>query len=373
MQERMNSFLNKLISSIEGVEDEKEMLLRLIIALAVFLVFTVFRRQISQGVVWICTRGLARRSEKAEAALRNSLAKPSSLLVFVLGVYISSEIIAPTGEIRSQLLVVLKLGLIISTAWFAINFIDSDFSVVLKNDDTKSKKTAVRYISNFTKALVAIIAVMLVLEQFGISATKIFATLGIGGVAVAFACKDAVENMLSGFIIIFDKPFEVDDAIEIDGSIGTVEDIRIRTTRLRMLDGSEKVYPNTTIANAPIVNYSKMEHRSFDETLWINYKHSGAEAEKFCADLKEIILKYDNVIPDDVRVNFLNYGTHALEINIFFYVTTVKISEYQEFKSRLNADIKDFADSTDIELAFSSQTVYFGNALQSEAQEQNEQ
>lgn len=366
MQERLDSVLNKLAGTIEGVENEKEMLLRLIIGLAVFLIFTIFRKQISKAVVGLFSITAFRKSEKAKNSLKNSLTRPFSFFIVVLGVYISSEIIAPTGEIRSQLLLILKLGLIISTAWFAINFIGSDFSFILKGDDSKTKKTAVTFISNFMRGLVAVIAVLLVLEQFGISATRIFAALGIGGVAVAFACKDTVENLLSGFIIIFDKPFEVDDSIELDGEIGTVEDIRIRTTRLRMVDGSEKVYPNTTIANAAVVNFSKMEKRSFNETLWINYKHSGEEVEKFCADLKELIMKYDNVIKDDIRVNFLNYGTHALEINIFFYTTTTVYSEYQEFKSRLNSDIKNFADKSDIELAFSSQTVYFGDKLEIE-------
>lgn len=364
MKERLTVFLSKLVNSIEGVENEGEMLLRIIIALAVFLLLTIFRKQISSSIVWLCTKTLARKSQNARAALKESLTKPLSFFVFVLGVYISSEIVAPTGEIRNAFLFILKLGIIISTGWFAINFIGSDFSFVLKGDDSKTKKTAVNFISNFTKVLIAVISALLVLEQFGISATRIFAALGIGGVAVAFACKDAVENMLSGFIIIFDKPFEVDDAIEIDGEIGTVEDIRIRTTRLRMVDGSEKVYPNTTITNAPIVNFSKMDKRAFDETLWVNYKHSGTQVKQFCDSVRDIILNSDGVNKDDVRVNFKEYGTHALEVNIFFYTPIINYADYLKFKSEINAKIKDFADSSDVELAFSSQTLYFGDTLE---------
>ena len=363
MKDKLDTVLSKLVSSIEGVEDEREMLLRLIIGLAVFLVFTAFRKQISKAIVLFCNKTVARKSVKAQNSLRESLTNPLSFFILILGIYISSEVIAPTGEVRSQILVLLKLGVIISIAWFAISFINSDFSFILSGDDSNTKKTAVNFISNFAKIIIGTVAALLVLEQFGISATKIFAALGIGGVAVAFACKDAVENLLSGFIIIFSKPFEVDDSISIDGEIGTVEEIKIRTTRLRMVDGSEKVYPNTTIANAAVVNFSKMEKRSFNETLWINYKHSGDEVEKFCNDLKELLIGYDEVIKDDVRVNFVDYGTHALEINIFFYVTTVNYSDYQSLKSRINSDIKSFADSTDIELAFSSQTVYFGDKL----------
>lgn len=364
LEERFNAFLNKLAGSIEGVEDEKEMLLRLIIAMAVFLALTVFRKQIAKGVIWLCTRPFAKISTRARSALKNSLAKPLSFLIFVGGIFISSEIIAPAGEIRSKLLLVLKLGLIISTSWFAINFIGSDFFISLSSDDSKSKKTAINFITNFSKWAVGVIAVLLVLEQFGISATRIFTALGIGGVAVAFACKDTVENMLSGFIIIFDKPFEVEDSISIDGETGTVEDIRIRTTRLRMSDGSEKVYPNTTVASSPIVNLSNVNKRSFNETLWLNYKHSGDEVHKFCADLKALIHKYDDIIEGDVGVDFLEYGVHALEVNLFFYITTVDSTSYRDFKTRLNCEIKDLADSTGIDLAFTSQTVYFGDSLE---------
>ncbi|MCD7796752.1 MAG: mechanosensitive ion channel family protein [Clostridiales bacterium] len=353
-----NTVLNKLANAVEGVENESEMLLRLIIGLAVFLLLAIFRKQISKAIVSLVTKPIAKKSEKVCNSLRESMFHPFSFLVIVIGIYAASEIIAPTGEIRSTLLLILKLGTIICAAWFAIAFIGSDFSVISKEDDSKTKKTAITFIGNFTKALIIVIAVLLVLEQFGISASSIIATLGVGGVAVAFACKDAIENMISGFIIIFDKPFEVGDSIQIDGDIGTVEDIKIRTTRLRLVDGTEKVYPNTSLTSKAIINISNMDKRSFNETLWIEYKHSGVQVEKYCEDLKQLILKYDCVIPDDVRVNFLDYGSDALEINIFFYVTIVNYAQYQEFKSKINSDIKSFTDSSDINMAFKSRTIY---------------
>lgn len=363
MMDKLNYVLGKLVNSIEGVESDSEMLLRLGIGLAVFIACTIFRNQISKFIVYICTKTLARKSNTVQRSLADSLTKPLSMFVLVLGIYTSTEIVAPTGEIRNGAVLILKLGLIFFVSWAGINLINSDLTDLFNGDDSKSKKTAVAFISNLIKASICIIAVLLVLEQFGISATKIFAALGIGGVAVAFACKDAVENMLSGFIIIFDKPFEVDDCIKIDNKVGTVEDIKIRTTRLRMVDGSEKIYPNMTIANAPIINFSRMEKRSLEETLWLNYAYSGEDVERICAELKEVILTNDSVVPDDVRVNFTSYGEHALEISLFFYVTTVPYAEYQQLKSKINADIKNYVNKNDVQLAFDSQTVYFGNEL----------
>ena len=118
------------------------------------------------------------------------------------------------------------------------------------------------------------------------------------------------------------------------------------------------------MANATITNWSNLEKRLFDETLWINYKHNSDDIKKFCTDIKEIILQNEDVIADDVRVNFTEYGTHALEINLFFYIKRPVYSEYLKVKSDINLALKDYADNSNIELAFSSQTLYFGDTLQ---------
>ncbi len=359
-----NNILAKLVASIEGIENEQDMLIRLIIAVAVLVVLIVFRKQISKFIVMLLNKSIARKSPNAQKALRESLTRPLSVFISILALFISTEIIAPTGEIRNAALLVCKLGLILFLSWFGVNLINSDFSFFLKDDTSKSRKTAVKFISNILKVTIVIIALLLVLEQFGISASKIFAALGIGGVAVAFACKDAVENMLSGFIIIFNKPFGVDDCIELEGTVGTVEDITIRTTKLRAVDGSQKIYPNTVMANAAITNWSKMDKRAFSEKLTINYSHSSNEIEKFCDDIKAIILSNENVIADDVRVNFTEYGAHSLDIDLFFYVKTIKISEYLKVKNDINIAIKQYAQDSGMDFAFESKTIYFADELQ---------
>ena len=244
-----------------------------------------------------------------------------------------------------------------------INFINSDFSFVLKDDDSKTKKTAVNFISNLIKIIVVIISALLMLEQFGISATRVFAALGIGGVAVAFACKDAVENLLSGFIIIYDKPFEVDDFIKIDNEVGQVEEIKIRTTRLRMTDGSQKIYPNTTVANSAIINLSRMSHRLVNETLGIEYKHCAKEIDAFCNKLRSLINSYKEVDKTDVRVNFVNYSDSSLDIEVFFYADIVPLAEFFDFKTKFNCDVKALAESMNIDFAFDSRSLYFANEL----------
>ena len=165
MSDSLNKVLSKLVTSIEGVKNEREMLLRLIIGLAVFLLLAVFKKQISKAVVWLCTKTLARKSELAQKALVDALSTPLSFFVLVLGIYVGTEIIAPSGEIRSPVLLIFKLGIIFSIAWFLINFINSDFSFVLKDDDSKTKKTAVNFISNLIKIIVVIYGIVIVIHM----------------------------------------------------------------------------------------------------------------------------------------------------------------------------------------------------------------
>ncbi len=134
------------------------------------------------------------------------------------------------------------------------------------------------------------IGALLVLELLGYSATRIFAAFRrIGGVAVAFACKNAVENLISGFIIVFNKPFRVGDFIAVGELSGTVEDIAVRSTTLRALDGSRYVLPNTALTNQSIINYADMEKRLIDQTFTLHYKHSRTDLERFEQGLRALL------------------------------------------------------------------------------------
>lgn len=359
----MKTFLSKLMDMIDGVESESELLIRLVISVAVFVLLLVFRNKISKAISLLFCKMFLRKSENAQRAVTKSIYKPLSYFIAVSGAYIATEIILPSGVIADKTLVILKLCFIALSAWFGVNLINSDFEIKMNSDISNSKRTALKFINNTLKISVITIALLLALEQFGISAAKLFTALGIGGVAVAFACKDFVENMLSGFIIIFDKPFEVGDFIELNGDKGTVVDIKIRTTRLLGVDGCEKVYPNTAMANSSIANWTKMNKRAVEETIAVTYSTNADKLDTICSDIKNILLSNDNVLKDDVRVNFSSFGNHALELSLFFYVDKTAAPDYLAVKNSINLDLKRYFECSKVDLAFESKTIYFGDEL----------
>lgn len=359
----MNEILSKIASQIDGVESESEMLIRLIASIALFALMLIFRNQIAKAISSIICKVLFGKSRKTQRAVAESVHKPLALFTAVSGAYIATEIMFPAGDIHNKALVALKLCFICFTAWFGINLINSNYTFSAVDDFSNSKKTAMNFINNILKIAISVIAVLLVLEQFGISASKLFAALGIGGVAVAFACKDIVENMLSGFIIIFDKPFEVGDFIELNGDSGRVDDIKIRTTRLIGVDGCEKIYPNTAMANSSVTNWTKMQKRAVSETIAVTYSTAAEDIDSIRRGILEVILSNENVLQDDIRVNFTAFGAHALEISVFFYVDKIAAPEYLAVKNDINIALKKYFDTNNVELAFESKTLYFGDEL----------
>ena len=352
-----NTILEKLQESISSVQSTKEMLIRLIIGLAIFIVALLFKGKIAQFIVFIFNKTVLKKHPNGQKAISESLTKPLSYFLLIDAVYASTEIIAPSGEIRNPILFAVKLAFIITSAWFGIRLIGSD-NFMLHDESSQTKKTAVKFISNIMRGAIATFAILLVLEQFGFSASKLFAALGLGGVAVAFACKDAVENMLSGFIIIFDKPFEVEDFIEVEGVSGTVEDIKIRTTRIRALDGSERVFPNTKMANAVVTNWTKISSRSVSATYGLTYSMTSNQVTQFTDALRKILTQTPEVDAGGIRISFDSYGDSALEINAFFVIEEADINKFKSVLNNINLRIKDYVDSSDIEMAFNTHTVH---------------
>lgn len=359
----MSNILSSILTSIDGARNEHELLIRLIIAVAALVLLVLFKNQISKGVAFVICKILFSKSERAQRAVTQSIIRPLSYFIAVLGAYIANEVVLPVTAVQDKALIILKLCFIVLSAWFGVNFINSDFQIKSDADTSNTRKTALKFISNILKIAVVTIAALLALEQLGISASKLFAALGIGGVAVAFACKDIVENMLSGFIIIFDKPFEVGDFIELNGDSGTVIDIKIRTTRLLGVDGCEKIYPNTTMANSSITNWTKMQKRAIRETIAVNYSSGAQELSSICDGITELLTSHEDVLKDDIRVNFTEFGSHALEISLFFYTDKIAYADCLKVKNNINIALKDYFDKNNVNLAFESKTLYFGDEL----------
>jgi len=193
------------------------------------------------------------------------------------------------------------------------------------------------------------------LGTFEIDLTGVLAAAGIMGIAIGFAAQTSVSNIISGFFLIADKPFEIGEAIQIDGQVGYVLDINLFSTRLRTFDNRYVRLPNSMVLNSSIVNLSRYEVRRLDIPIAIAYK----EKISTTMEIIESILKnnsYAFMEPEPIVV-INKFGESGIELE-----ARVWIHRSSLFKARteLIKEIKNAFDEAGIEIPFPHRTIYFG-------------
>lgn len=185
-----------------------------------------------------------------------------------------------------------------------------------------SKKVDAGLESLFMKSLSVVawvfIAVM-VFAQFGIDVTAFLAGLSIVGLAVGFAAKDSLENFISGITILIDSPFKVGDQIEIDGTYGTVDEITLRSTRMRTQNNEVMVMPNMLMINQKLINHSIMGILRVEVPFGIAYKESTSAARSVVLALVQGDPRISTDYPAKVVV--VNLGDSSVDMILRFYIT----------------------------------------------------
>jgi small-conductance mechanosensitive channel len=222
----------------------------------------------------------------------------------------------------------------------------------------KEVQNAYRFLSNFIKWGLWIVAVLAVASNLGINITSLIAGLGIGGLAVALAMQNILSDLFSSFAIYFDKPFEVGDYIVVGKHSGTVEKIGIKTTRLRALQGEEIVISNQELTSARIQNLKKMKERRAVFSFGIVYETPFEKVKKVPEMVREIFkgLKEGSAKLD--RVHFKTLADSALSFEAVYYVPTREYVDFMDLQQEINLKLIERFEKEKIEFAYPTQTVY---------------
>lgn len=215
------------------------------------------------------------------------------------------------------------------------------------------------HIGGVTKNIVFYVLVLATiiasLRTFDIDITGILAAAGILGIVIGFAAQTSVSNIISGFFLIADKPFEIGEAIEIDGQGGYVLDISLLSTRIRTFDNRYLRIPNSAVANARIVNLSRYEIRRLDLPVGIAYKE---DVQKALDLLYRVIKNNENVLLEpEPMVVITRFGESSIDFEIRAWIQRAALFAT---RTELIKSIKNAFDEAGIEIPFPTRTVYFG-------------
>lgn len=218
--------------------------------------------------------------------------------------------------------------------------------------------SAVLFLRRTIKFLLIALGIIFFLDALGLDVTTGLAALGIGGIALALGAQKTVENLVGSLTLIADQPIRVGDFCKIEGQVGTVEQIGMRSTRIRTLDRTVVFIPNGQLASLKIENYAYRERFWFHPTLSLRYETTPDQMRYVLVELRAMLYAHPRVDPEPARVRFTGLGSDSLPVEIFSYVHAKDFNEYLEVQEDLTLRIMDIVTASGTGFAFPSQTIY---------------
>jgi MscS family membrane protein len=211
------------------------------------------------------------------------------------------------------------------------------------------------------KAVVVGIAILAILATVGFDLTTVLAGLGIGGLAIAFAAQKTLENLFGGISVLADEVIRVGDFCRFGDKVGTVEDISLRSTRVRTLDRSELSIPNGSLATMNVENFTRRDKILFNPTLSIRYETSADQLRYLLTEVRRMLYEHPKIESDSARIRFASFDNSALSLEIFSYVLTADFTEFTAIREDLLLRIMEIVKRSGSDFAFPSRTVYLSH------------
>ena len=202
-----------------------------------------------------------------------------------------------------------------------------------------------------------IFGVLLTAQSLGADVKAFLAGLGIGGLAFALAAQDTIANVFGSIVVAIDQPFKIGETVKIGAQTGTVEDIGLRSTKIRLIDRSLVVIPNKTVAAEPVINLSRFTQRRVEQTLGLTYDTTPEKMEAILGDLRQEILREGEVDPASVIVAFTNLSAFSLDILVVYTTVSADALASIRLKERLNLAFMRAVAARGLAFAFPTQTV----------------
>ena len=199
------------------------------------------------------------------------------------------------------------------------------------------------------------------LHHFGVSVTGVMAGLGVGGIAVALAAQKTLENAIAGVSIIADQAVRVGDVLNLGDVQGTVEEVGLRSTRLRTVDRTLVSLPNGQIANMKLETLSARDRFWFHPVIGLRYGTTPVQLRAIVNGVRDLLVKHAKVESDSARVRFVKFGASSLDVEIFAYVFARDWNHFLEIQEELLLSIMDLVGEAGAEIALPAQTLYLAS------------
>ena len=332
---------------------------QILVAFALFVLILFIRPLFVSLFIKFALKLTAKTETKYDDRVVNNLRKPLKFLFLVLGLYVFVSILYIQSYFVDLTLASLAMY---NLFWIIHSIVEAMQGIVYQGMNKISGELSdslSKFILRIVYILIWVIGASSILSLWGINVTALLASLGLGGLAFALAAKDTAANLFGSIAILLDKSIKIGDWIKVDGVEGIVEDIGMRTTKIRTFYKSLVVVPNQIVANSHIENFSRRSTRRILMRLGLTYDTTSEQIESIIKDIKSLLKSHKGIAQNETMlVNFDNFGDSAKEIFIYTFTDTSIWQEYLDTKEDIAYKIDDIVTKNGSSFAFPSQSLY---------------
>jgi len=306
--------------------------------------------------------GRVRRRIKHDPSLKNPqvLRVPLRLLLVAGAIYLLLQSIAlPLLARQFWSTTALSITLIACIWWLLLLNRSVERYLVERRPSMSGSASVLRLLRRTIDGLLLFAGFLFVLHHFGVEMTAALAGLGVGGIAVALAAQKTLENVIGGISLIADEAVRVGDFLNLGDVQGTVEDVGLRSTRIRTLDRTIVSLPNGQIAGMRLETISVRDKFWFHPIIGLRYETTPAQLRSVLCEVRGFLGQQRNVESASIRARFIRIGSFSLDVEIFAYVYAIDWAEFLGTQERFLFEIIDIVEKAGTALAFPSQTLYF--------------
>jgi MscS family membrane protein len=308
--------------------------------------------------------GLLHRRLRKKADLPNPevLPKPIRLLFLAAVVrWTLSKVTLPL--VARQFWVSVATFMTIAGCVWLLIVLNSAFEGVIRQRLTRRRSNSgaasiVRLGRRVADLLTVFVGLLIAFHHFGVNLTPALAGLGVGGIAVALAAQKTLENVIGGASVIFDKVVKVGDVLKVGDTQGTVEDIGLRSTRIRTPDRTVISLPNGQVANAGLENVSARDKFWFHPDLSLTRETTPIQMRNVLDGINSLLAQHRLVELDSIRVRFVRFGASSLDVQVLAYVLADDWNAFLEIQQALLLQIMDVVQAAGTQLAIQSHAMY---------------
>jgi MscS family membrane protein len=345
-----------------------------LIALGIVVGTYIFKRLISKGLTSVIFTFLRKSSAGLKVqALDDLVKKPFQRLIWIIGLYIAYSTlhfdfldftILKDGELTVSQFINEAFQTICAfhLIWMLLRFVDF-FAMILMEKasltETKEDDQLIPFITDSLKVFIIILGFFVILGAiFNVNVAALVGGLGIGGLAIALAGKESLENLIASVIIFLDKPFLVGDYVKVGELDGVIEKIGFRSTRIRTLEKSFVTLPNKDLINQPLDNLTLRTARRVKFNLGLAYDTPAEKMKQISQRIEAFIITHPKTQDDKPNIKFHEFGASALQILVLYYINEVDWDIYLDVREEINYQILQIVQEEKAEIAYPTQTLH---------------